>query len=163
MKTHIYIDGFNLYYRMLKANPHYRWLNIVQLCEELLPNNDIEAVNFYTARVSSKVKQGAKVRQDQYLAALQRLPKVSIYYGNFQIGRKWAGLIHPPRFKPVPTLNVLEPVPDVVRVQKIEEKGSDVNLASHLLRDAFQKRFQVAAVLSNDTDLVEPIRIVSQE
>jgi hypothetical protein len=42
-------------------------------------------------------------------------------------------------------------------------KGSDVNLGCHLVRDAFRQDFDVAAVLSNDTDLVEPIRIVTQE
>jgi hypothetical protein len=31
-----------------------------------------------------------------------------------------------------------------------------------LLLDAFQNHFDVAAILSNDSDLVEPIRIVSQ-
>jgi hypothetical protein len=49
-----------------------------------------------------------------------------------------------------------------VKVLKVEEKGSDVNLACHLLLDAFQGNFDVAAVLSNDSDLVEPIRIVTQ-
>jgi len=38
----------------------------------------------------------------------------------------------------------------------------DVNLACRLLLDAFQGNFDVAAVLSNDSDLVEPIRIVTQ-
>lgn len=46
---------------------------------------------------------------------------------------------------------------------KTEEKGSDVDLASHLLNDAFNNRFDVGAVLSNDTDLVEPIRMVKEE
>ena len=49
-----------------------------------------------------------------------------------------------------------------MKVIKVEEKGSDVNLASHLLLDTFQGNFDVAAVLSNDSDLVEPIRIVTQ-
>jgi hypothetical protein len=48
-------------------------------------------------------------------------------------------------------------------VWKTEEKGSDVNLGAHLVRDAFRGRFDLAAVLTNDTDLVEPIRIVTQE
>ena len=48
-------------------------------------------------------------------------------------------------------------------VVKTEEKGSDVNLASYLLADAFRNEFDVGLVLSNDTDLVEPIRIVAQE
>jgi len=46
---------------------------------------------------------------------------------------------------------------------RTEEKGSDVNLATYLLMDAFQKRFDVAVVLTNDTDLVEPIRVVNQQ
>lgn len=42
----------------------------------------------------------------------------------------------------------------------MEEKGSDVNLASHLIIDASAGLFDVALVISNDTDLVEPIRLV---
>ncbi|HEX3443950.1 MAG TPA: hypothetical protein VHS80_04480 [Chthoniobacterales bacterium] len=34
-----------------------------------------------------------------------------------------------------------------------EEKGSDVNLGVHLVRDAFKASFDEAAVLTNDTDL----------
>ena len=33
----------------------------------------------------------------------------------------------------------------------------------HLVRDAFKGHFDLAAVLTNDTDLVEPVRIVTQE
>ncbi len=40
---------------------------------------------------------------------------------------------------------------------KTEEKGSDVNLATHLLMDAFDDLFDVAVVISNDSDLKEPI------
>jgi uncharacterized LabA/DUF88 family protein len=50
-----------------------------------------------------------------------------------------------------------------VWVDKTEEKGSDVNLASHLLRDAYTKRFEVAVLITNDSDLAEPVRIVAQE
>ena len=45
----------------------------------------------------------------------------------------------------------------------MEEKGTDVNLAVHLLNDAWMERFDVAAVVSNDTDLIEPIRMVAEE
>lgn len=44
-----------------------------------------------------------------------------------------------------------------VRVVKTEEKGSDVNLATHLLIDAFDDAFDVAVIVSNDSDLKEPI------
>ena len=50
-----------------------------------------------------------------------------------------------------------------VWVDKTEEKGSDVNLAAHLVRDAFQRAFEVAVLITNDSDLSEPVRIVRQE
>ena len=42
----------------------------------------------------------------------------------------------------------------------MEEKGSDVNLSAHLLNDVWKGLFDAAAVISNDTDLVTPIRMV---
>jgi uncharacterized LabA/DUF88 family protein len=91
---------------------------------------------------------------------LATVPEISVHMGMFLSSEKFAGLIHPPEFRPV--ANLPRPWPDVVKVLKVEEKGSDVNLACHLLLDAFQGNFDVAAVLSNDSDLVEPIRIVTQ-
>ena len=58
-----------------------------------------------------------------------------------------------------------KPLPDalITEVHMMEEKGSDVNLAAHLLNDAWKNLFDVAAVISNDTDLVAPIRMVTTE
>jgi hypothetical protein len=53
--------------------------------------------------------------------------------------------------------------PQVAYVWKTEEKGSDVNLGVHLVRDAFKGAFDLAAILTNDTDVKEPIRIVTRE
>jgi hypothetical protein len=50
-----------------------------------------------------------------------------------------------------------------VKVIKTEEKGSDVNLATYLLVDAMRADSDAAAVVSNDSDLCEPIWIVQQE
>ena len=57
------------------------------------------------------------------------------------------------------------PRPDAViaEVHTMEEKGSDVNLAAHLLNDAWKDLYEVAVVISNDTDLVTPIRMVTTE
>jgi hypothetical protein len=51
----------------------------------------------------------------------------------------------------------------ITEVHTMEEKGSDVNLAAHLLNDAWKNAFEAAAVISNDTDLVTPIQMVSVE
>ena len=57
------------------------------------------------------------------------------------------------------------PTPDAIIAEfhTMEEKGSDVNLAAHLLNDAWKDMFEAAVVISNDTDLVLPIRMVTQE
>jgi hypothetical protein len=51
----------------------------------------------------------------------------------------------------------------IAEVWKTEEKGSDVNLASYLLLDAFQADCDAAIVFSNDADLKEPIAIAENE
>jgi hypothetical protein len=50
--------------------------------------------------------------------------------------------------------------PKYVKVIKTEEKGSDVNIATHLLSDGFSGRYQAAVIVTNDSDLLEPVRIV---
>ena len=46
---------------------------------------------------------------------------------------------------------------------KVVPWGSDVNLATHLLHDAHMNRFDIAVVVSNDSDLLAPIKIVRNE
>ncbi|MDX2224209.1 MAG: NYN domain-containing protein [Rhodospirillaceae bacterium] len=162
MRTIVYVDSFNLYYRLLKQQPRFKWLNVCELARQVLrPSNQVTRVNFYTARVSGRRDPHAPARQQVYFDALATVPEISLHFGNFLMAEKWSELVHPPQFRPGTT--IAPPWPTVVRVLKTEEKGSDVNLAAHLVRDALTGAFDVAAVLSNDTDLVEPIRIVARE
>ena len=50
-----------------------------------------------------------------------------------------------------------------VQVHSMEEKGSDVNLAVHLVNDAWRDTYDVAVVVSNDRDLAEAIRLVTED
>jgi uncharacterized LabA/DUF88 family protein len=155
VNTIVYIDGLNLYYRALRNTPH-KWLNIEALSIAALPSNAvITRVNYYTANVSGRADPNAPARQHAFLRALATLPLVRVHYGNFLVSEKWAALVNP--------IDNFRPSPAVAYILKTEEKGSDVNLGVHLVRDAFTGQFQQAAVLSNDTDLVEAIRIVTQE
>ena len=45
---------------------------------------------------------------------------------------------------------------------KTEEKGSDVNLASYLLIDAYRSDCDVAVIVSNDSDLLFPIEHIKR-
>ena len=94
------IDGFNLYYRLLKDNPSLKWLDLRALSAQLLqPQNQIQTVRYYTARISGRVDPTAPARQQVYLDALQTVPEITIHLGNFLITKPWAGLVHLPQMK----------------------------------------------------------------
>jgi len=149
-KSNVYVDGFNLYYGAVKGSP-FKWLDIGALCQRMLPNDAIQSIEYFTAIVSARPGDpGVPVRQQMYLRALRTIPNLTIVYGHF--------LTHSSRM----VLTGTNPA-QKVWVDKTEEKGSDVNIAAHLLRDAFKGRFEVAAIITNDSDLLEPVRIVRQE
>jgi hypothetical protein len=152
LSTNVYIDGFNLYYGSLRNTP-YRWLNPATLCQLLLPKNTIGKIKYFTALVSARPSDpGQPVRQQLYLRALATLPNVSVHLGHFLTHEVTMPLVVPAG----------QPQ-KYAKVIKTEEKGSDVNLATHLLHDAHLGRFDIAVVISNDSDLLEPIKIVRQE
>lgn len=151
MATNVYIDGFNLYYGCVKGT-QYRWLDLEAFCRQLLPTEEIKRIRYFTARVSGKQDVQAPKRQAVYLRALQTLPLVSIHYGHFLTTPNWAKLWYPP-----------ETGPKRVCVVKREEKGSDVNLACNLLLDGFRNDCDTVVIVSNDSDLVEPVRIARYE
>ena len=92
------------------------------------------------------------------------MPELEVHFGTFLEKRKYASFAKPDLDK-TDRENLLPflPWPDVVRVWKTEEKGSDVALASHLLLDGFKGAYDAAAILSNDSDLIEPVRMVKAE
>ena len=152
MRTRVYIDGYNLYYACLRRSPH-KWLNIHALCCTLLPRNRIDMVRYFTAKVSARPHDPTQPqRQQTFLRALATVPEISVHFGHFlthEVTMPDAAAWNAGRYRPV-------------RVIKTEEKGSDVNLATHLLMDAFDDTFDVAVIVSNDSDLKEPIMQVGQ-
>lgn len=149
-KVNVYIDGFNLYYGALKGSP-YKWLDLSALCHRMLPNDTINSIEYFTAIVSARPHDpNLPVRQQVYLRALRTIANLKISYGHF--------LTHSSRM----VLTGSNP-PKRVWVDKTEEKGSDVNIATHLLHDAFKKAFDVAVLVTNDSDLVEPVKILRND
>lgn len=152
MQTYVYVDGFNLYYGAVKDTP-YKWLDISKLCAYLLPKSNILKIKYFTARISSRPGDpGKPTRQQIYIRALRTLPKVDIIFGSFL------------------TKNVTLPIassnPGKIKfanVIRTEEKGSDVNIAAHMINDGYKGLYDSAVIVTNDSDLVEAIRIVMNE
>jgi hypothetical protein len=162
MKTVVYVDGFNLHYRALRKSSH-KWLNLHALCEAALPKAcEIVRINYYSALVSGRRNLTAPRDQNAYLRALKTLPNLHVHLGVFQVSKKWMFLAQPVSLRPL-SLQPALPNPDFAYVVKTEEKTTDVNLGTHLVRDAFTTIFEHAVVITDDTDLIEPLRIVKEE
>ena len=150
MRTAIYVDGFNLYYRTVRGTPH-KWLDLRALFVKVLkPSHEIVRIKYFTALVSSTPQDPDKtLRQKTYLRALQsHAPEIEVHYGHFLSHEVKAPLARPAAGK---TYEI---------IIKTEEKGSDVNLAVHLLNDAWLDHYDCAVVVSNDSDLAEAMRLV---
>ncbi len=132
----------------------YKWLDLSLLLKNILqPHHDILTIKYFTARLSSRSGNRYKpLRQDAYLRALQaHCKEVEIYFGYFQ-----TNLIRAPLARPQQKLKVVE-------VIKTEEKGSDVNLAVHLLNDAWLDVYDSAVIVSNDGDVAEAMHLVKKQ
>lgn len=150
--TNVYVDGFNLYYGAVRGTP-YKWLDLLTLAQRLLKQHHIGRIRYFTAHVKPPPHDPGQLRRQlTYLRALQTIPGLSIHYGRF-VSRTVTRPLDP-----------LPPVgPKHARVVVSEEKGSDVNLATYLLVDGFKGDYRAAVVVSNDSDLVQPIRAVRSE
>ena len=152
MITNVYIDGFNLYHRALRGTP-FRWLDLWRLSENLFPQDSIQSVGYFTARIIPRPNNPSQPqRQQAYLRALAALPGLRIYYGTFR-----------DRTKIRPLVNPVAGLPDFVTILDTEEKGTDVNLAMQLLVDGFTGAYEQAVVVTNDSDLAGPVRYVRDE
>jgi hypothetical protein len=151
-RANIYVDGFNLYYGSLKGTP-YKWLDLEALSRRLVPGYDINRIRYFTARIiHNRSDPGSGRRQNAYIRALAVNPLTSIHMGKFQRTVVRMVLAAPQSGQP-----------QTVEVIKTEEKGTDVNIASYLLLDAFHGDSDLAVVVTNDADLAEPMRILVRE
>jgi len=152
MKTFVYVDGFNLYYGAVKGTS-YKWLNIDKMCQLLLPKYRVTRIKYFTARVSGRPSDPDQpTRQQAFLRALRTIPHLEIIFGHFLTNEVM-----------MPLAGCPPGAQKYAKVIKTEEKGSDVNIATHLLRDGYQGSYDAAVLVTNDSDLLEPVRIVREE
>lgn len=183
MRVGVYIDGFNLYYgaRRLcgRGAPGWRWLDLRALSQAILsgPGSSwhaatIERVVYCTARIKGAGNQSGQHDQDIYLRALRAHGAVDVMEMGTYVSRVATAPLATADKRQRPVL-VTPAWPLMVRdsqgadspqatfmasVARREEKGSDVNVASHLLLDVLEQRVDAAIVISNDSDLEFPIR-----
>jgi len=192
MRTYIYIDGFNFYYGAVRNTP-YKWLDFKSFFQKILaPEHDILAIKYFTAHVTGKLDPRQPVRQKTYLRALKKhIPEISVHLGHFSTQdvlsplswnhkkfKEWKNISGRVRRFNVPIVlpdqvEIVAPLSSdqskygdrrfFVPIIKTEEKGSDFNIAVHLLNDSWLDKFDCAVVVSNDSDLSESLRLVRDQ
>jgi len=145
MRVAAYVDGFNLYFGLKEAGfKRFYWLDVVALARTLLkPEQRLVATHYFTARIRDNGRNAAdQKRQNTYLEALA-LQGAQCQFGHF-----------------------LEKTRECRRCHSTwvdyEEKMTDVNIAIQLLGDAFDDKFDIALVVSGDSDLTTPVRRVRE-
>jgi hypothetical protein len=181
MRVGVYIDGYNLYYggRSMcgRGMAGWRWLDVRAMAETLVreradwPTGRIARITYCTARIDATENPSGYADQDVYLKALVNVGSVDhIEFGHYVARVKSAPLaVKEPNGRPRlvspdwpvmvqdGTGTVVSDARFMVSVAHREEKGSDVNVASHLLLDVLLGRIDAALVISNDSDLRFPI------
>lgn len=140
-----YVDGFNLYFGLKDSGfKRYYWLDVVALATNLLkPGQTLAAAHYFTARIRDNHRNAEdRKRQNRYIEALQ-IQGARTQFGHY---------LEKPRgcFKCKASWT------------DYEEKMTDVNIAIQLLSDAYDDSFDIALILSGDSDLVTPVRRVRE-
>jgi len=138
----VYVDGFNLYFGMVEAgHTNCKWLDINKLVTNLIkPHQELVQIKYFISRVSNDPDK--QIRQTKYIEALET-KGVRIFYGHYQSGSvecKRCGNIWATH----------------------HEKMTDVNIATQMINDAYQDRFDMAMLISGDSDLVPPIKSIHE-
>lgn len=140
-----YIDGFNLYFGLKAAGfKRYFWLDVAALSRNLLkPGQSLVTTHYFTTRIRDNGHNAPdRQRQNQYLDALAVMG-VQTQVGHYLEKERHCRTCQ-------------------ATWKDFEEKMTDVNIAVQLLADAFDNAFDVALLISGDSDLTTPIQRVRQ-
>lgn len=166
----MYIDGYNLYYGVLKRSP-YKWLDPITLaklcCQVSAPEHILKQLNgqcetkYFTAKVlnNSAFDRTAGRDQDAYHSALTATypENLDIIFGYHTV----APVVRREFDYWVPNTPHLGC--EKIKIWHIEEKQTDVNVAIHSLRDAYTDTSnQLHIFVSNDSDLAPLIDMLSE-
>ncbi|HEX6073989.1 MAG TPA: NYN domain-containing protein [Micromonosporaceae bacterium] len=183
MRVGVYIDGYNLYYggRGLMGGPGvpgWRWLDLRSMSTAIVaahsgwPGAQVVQVVFCTARISGASHPQGAQDQDVYLRALKTANAVDVIELGKYVNRVTTSPLATRGRRGQPVITTCtwpvmvqdaneQAVPGgrfMVSVARREEKGSDVNVAAHMLLDLIHQRIDAAVVISNDSDLAYPVR-----
>lgn len=135
-----YIDGFNLYHSLYQ---NQKWLDLLALVKNFIASSDrISYIKYFSTYCTWDSNKAArhKLLTDVYVDQ-----GIEVIMG---------------KFKKI-TRHCRNNIPNCSGYYSThEEKQTDVNIALHLLNDAWEDRYDKAYIISGDTDLLPVIQML---
>jgi uncharacterized LabA/DUF88 family protein len=145
----VYVDGFNLYHALRRMptpqapDKRLRWLDLMALSRRLLRPRDEQLVKVTYFSAYADWMPAERRRHETYVAALEA-QGVTMVMGHFKnkdrrcpsCGHRWQG--H-------------------------EEKETDVNIALHMLTDAWKDVYDTALIVTRDSDMKPAFETVRRD
>lgn len=146
-----FIDGFNIYHslkpydkasgRYLMHYNKYLWLNFMALAKRFTVKSDQLTEIFYFTALAYW-RQASAARHEVFISALEN-EGVRVIKGNFKEKDRFCKFCG-------------------ASYKYHEEKETDVNIALHLLNEAYQNTYEKAIIVTTDTDLVPAIKMAKR-
>lgn len=165
----VYIDGFNLFYKIKtyykSSKTNLKWLDIKKLSLEIAESNScfdnlkLYKIKYFTAHVSESKENSSFKNQQTYLKALETLSNVELIYGEFKTVYPSGYIVskYKQRFK------ITKPK-KLATITKPEEKQSDVNLGIHMISDCYENNnLKTIVLISSDTDLKPAVKMIKNK
>ena len=153
--TIVYVDGSNLYYGLLRGTA-YKWLDVYAFAKKLLlPEYEISTIKYFASRVIDKTDGHHRAeRQDKYLEALS-CRGINVIEGYYRVRvERLEAADHSCKVCNLTTH------PGYVRGKRMSEKLTDVNMATELLKDAYENAADAFVLVSGDADFAPALRVV---
>lgn len=145
--VYAYVDGFNLYHRVLENHTGRKWLNLWALIQSRFPNDTVARVRLFTASVDDHHPASEKRKRQETYWRVLRDTGVEIEPGRIE-GRerkckadscgKYLSFIHP------------------------TEKMSDVSMALRIVTDAIDSPAGVVCVVTADLDVLPALKMLRE-
>lgn len=153
-RTIVYIDGYNLYHGLRdKYGRKYLWLDLTRFALSLLSDphrQELIRVKYFTSAAPGPGDSAR--RQQTYWKALETCPGLDLITGQYRERAVRCAACGASEAE-------CRACGEKLRFRN--EKRTDVNIATHLVRDACSGAFEVAILVGGDTDLLAAVEVAT--
>jgi len=167
----IFVDGSN-YYHSLKKSFHTAKVDFQKISNFLIKDEDLINIYFYVSPVPWQEDAEKYSSQQKYFEKLKLIKRLELILGRLEhrsnkkmekVKKDFQKLfieskpnLNPNQIKEFEDVKLN--IDDVLKFGNKVEKGVDVNLAIDLVTFAFENKYDIAILISNDSDFVPAVK-----